>query len=165
MKKPIFILLSVLCLVSCDFMLKDTHDDEKNTNTLSDKKVVLGTDKDKNGCVTSAGYRWSKITEECIRPVEEGFRLNTIDQIEGESDVTSAFIIFEEDGDRAELFLPNNTESQLLKKESKNGPYKNNRWSLQSQKGYRLKRDGQLIYVGAAAVQENQVTGDYKEES
>jgi len=165
MKKPVLILLSALCLVSCDYIMKKRDAQSQNANTVSDKKVVLGTDKDKNGCVTSAGYRWSKITEECIRPVEEGFRLNTIDQIEGESDVISAFIIFEEDGDRAELFLPNNIESQLLKKQSKDGRYKNSHWSLESQKGYKLKRDGKLIYVGAAAVQENQVTGDYKEES
>ena len=165
MKKPVFILLSALCFISCDFIIKKHDKEPQSSKTASDKNVVLGTDKDKNGCVTSAGYRWSKITEECIRPVEEGFRLNTVDQVEGESDVNSAFIIFEQDGNRAELFLPNNTESELLKKDTENGPYKNKHWQLQSQKGYKLKKDGKLIYVGAAAIQENQITGDYKEES
>jgi len=165
MKKPILILLSALCMVSCDFIIKKHDSEPQSSQAASDKNVMLGTDKDKNGCVTSAGYRWSKINEECIRPVEEGFRLNSINQIEGESDVNSAFVIFEEDGNRAELFLPNNTESELLKKDSKNGPYKNKHWSLQSQKGYKLKKNGMLIYVGAAAIQENQITGDYKEES
>ena len=164
MKKPVLILLSAMFLMSCDFIMKK-HDIEPGEADKTEKKIVLGTDKDKNGCVISAGYCWSKISKECIRPVEEGFRLNTIDDVEDESDVTSAFIIFEENTNRAELFLPENSESQLLEKDSKNGPYKNKHWSLQSQNGYKLKKDGKLIYVGAAAIQEGQVTGDYKEES
>ena len=163
MKKTVLILISALCMASCDFVVKSR--DDAGTQAKTDKKVVLGNDKDKNGCVASAGYRWSQLRQECIRPVEEAYRLNTIQQLQDESDTTSAFVIFEENGNRAELFLPDNTASVLLKREAKNSPYKNAHWSLQSQNGYKLKKDGVLIYAGAAAQQEGQVTGDYKEES
>ncbi|MXN92422.1 hypothetical protein GR160_14430 [Flavobacterium sp. Sd200] len=130
----------------------------------SNKNVVLGNDKDENGCVTSAGYRWSVLKEECIRPVEECYRLNSIEQLESESDLKSAYVIFEEDGDRAELFLPNSTKSVMLKKESKNGAYKDAHWSLFAQNGYKLSKDGKTMFAGAEAVQQGQITGDYSED-
>lgn len=164
MKKQVLLIAAACCcFISCDFILKN-HDDTKEEAKTA-KKVVVGNDKDEMGCVTSAGYRWCDLSKECIRPIEEGYRLNSIEQLQGENSQQSVFVIFEENGNRAELFFPNQTRSLMLKKETKGGPYKNAHWSLQSQNGYKLKKDGQLLYAGAAAVQEGQVTGDYKEES
>lgn len=163
MKKPALLLLASISLfTSCDYIMKK-RDTGKVTNT-GVKNVVLGTDKDENGCVTSAGYRWSIIREECIRPVEVCYRLNKIDHLASESDIKSAFVAFEEDGDRAELFLPDNPKAIMLKKDSKNGPYKDAHWSLYAQNGYKLSKDGKDMYAGAAAVQEGQITGDYSED-
>lgn len=162
MKKPVLLLFASLSILSCDFIMKP-HDTEANEAAAS-KKVVLGTDKDENGCVASAGYRWSVIKDECIRPVEECYRLNSIEQLASESDVSSVYVAFEENGDRAELFLPGTTKSVLLKKEGKNAPYKDKNWILYSQNGYKLKKNGNLLYAGAAAVQEGQITGDDEQE-
>jgi len=163
MKKPALLFFATLCLISCDFIMKprDTSDNEASA---SSKKVVLGTDKDENGCVTSAGYRWSVIREECIRPVEECYRLNTIQALASESDSTSIYVAFEEEGDRAELFLPGSVKSVVLKQEAKKSPYKDKHWTLYSQNGYKLKKDGKILYAGAAAVQEGQITGDDQQE-
>ncbi|WP_051200250.1 hypothetical protein [Flavobacterium subsaxonicum] len=163
MKKLVLLFAAASCIVSCDFILKKTDDTQSETKT--GKKVVIGNDKDEMGCVTSAGYRWSYITKECIRPIEEGYRLNSIQQLAGESSQQSVFVVFEEDGDRAELYFPNQTHSIMLTRESKNGPFKDAHWQLQSLNGYKLKKDGLLLFAGAAAIQEGQVTGDYKEES
>ncbi len=157
------LLLSVagFFLLSCDFILKDRSDDE--TTVTTGKKVVLGTDKDKNGCVISAGYKWSQLRKECIRAFEEGYRLNSIDELEGESIVKSAFVIFEEDGDKAELFLPDAEKSVILEKSSKNGPYVNGAWTLHQQDSYKLQKGSQILYAGAK-IQEAQITGDDKPE-
>lgn len=155
--KKLLLLLALGCsMASCDYILKKREDKEAKVGT--NKNVVLGTDKDANGCVTSAGYRWSVLRDECIRPVEEGYRLNSIQQLKDEEDIASAFVLFEEDGDRAELFLPDGKPSVMLKKESDNGPYKAPHWNLALNKNYSLKKDGQLVYAGAQ-IEEGQITG------
>jgi hypothetical protein len=162
MKKLVLLSALGMLLFSCDYIFKDRKESEVDVKT---DKVVLGTDKDANGCVASAGYRWSELSKECVRVFEEGYRLNSIEELEGESTVKSAFVIFEENGgDRAELFLPDGSKSIMLKRDTKTGPYKNKQWTLQLQNGYRLIKGGQTMYAGAA-IEENQVTGDDKEES
>jgi len=158
MKKLLLLSAVGLFMSSCDLILKDRKDDEVEVST--DKKVVLGTDKDDKGCVTSAGYRWSQLEKDCIRAFEEGYRLNSIDALKEESTAQSAFVIFEEASDRAELFLPGATTSILLKKEGKD--YRNGSWHLQADKGYSLKKSGQVLYAGAA-IEEQQITGDDKQ--
>jgi len=162
MKKILFLSLIGLSLSSCDFIMKDRSDDETRLNT--EEKVVLGTDKDEKGCVTSAGYRWSVLREECIRAFEEGYRLNPIEKLEDESTAKSAYVLFEEEGNRAELFLPDSTNSLILKKEDGKGNFKGGEWELHSKKGYILQKNGQVLYAGAE-IQEGQITGDDKQES
>lgn len=161
MKKLIYISALAFCLFSCEGILKDRKDDE--VEVKANKNVVLGTDKDANGCVTSAGYRWSLLKKECIRVFEEGYRLNSIDELKGESITKSAFVVFEESGDKAELFLPDGSDSIILTREKEGAPYKGNDWSLELQNKYSLKKDGQLLYAGAQIL-EGQITGDDRQE-
>lgn len=160
MKKYIFLAAAACCLFSCDYIMKK---DDKKAKGSEDEKVVIGNDKDDKGCVISAGYRWSMLKDDCIRPLEEGYRLNTTDQVAGESTYKSAFVTFDEEKETAELFLPDTRNSKLLKKD-KNGTYADKQYKLSLNGGYRLHKNGQLLYVGAA-VQEGQVTGDDKQES
>lgn len=162
MKKLLLLAVIGMSLVSCDQILKDRKDDDVEVDT--NKNVVLGTNKDANGCVTSAGYRWSLLRKECIRAVEEGYRLNTIDSLKGESIAHSAFVVFDDEGDKAELFLPDNKKSILLTRAKKGAPYKDAHWTLQQNKSYSLKKDGQLFYAGAE-IEEGQITGDDDEQS
>ncbi|SFQ40629.1 hypothetical protein SAMN05444144_10456 [Flavobacterium akiainvivens] len=147
-------------LFSCDYILKPKDKD----STAKTPQVVTGTDTDKDdkGCVISAGYRWSQLKEDCIRPIEEGYRLNSIEQVEGESTYKSAFVTFDEDKEKAELFLPNVRTSAILKKD-KNGVYSDGKWVLSVNEKYSLHKNGALLFQGAA-VQEGQVTGDDKAE-
>ena len=103
MKKLVLLSVIAVLSLSCDFVFKDRKDNE--TEVKADKKVVLGTVRDEHGCVSTAGYKWSQLTKECIRPFEIGYRLNSIEKLEGDSAVKSAFVVFEESGDKAELYL------------------------------------------------------------
>lgn len=161
MKKTVAVLVAVLSLVSCDYILKKQ---EPTANGIPEDTVVAGGEMDKNGCAASAGYRWSVIKNDCFRPVEEAYRLNPSEKVEDESPVKSAFVIFDEDHKKAELFLPDTADSILLVKEGEN-VFKAKGWSLHSDNGYTLKKSGQLLYEGAEPVKEGQVTGDENEES
>ncbi len=156
MKKLFLLLLSVSVLTSCDFMLKKR--DKEGTEVKADKKVMLGNDKDDNGCVLSAGYRWSVIRNECTRVFEEGYRLNSINNIKEEDGYDSAFIIFEENGNKAELFLPDSHKSILLEREKEGKPYLGHGWKLLQDKGYTLSKNSEILYA-AAGIEENQIIG------
>jgi hypothetical protein len=155
-------LLALFLTASCDMILKD-KEDSRNEIKPSDK-VVVGNDKDPNGCVTSAGYRWSQLRKDCIRAFEEGYRLNLIDDLEEDGADQSAFALFDEGGEKAELFLPGQTGSVMLTKEGgSRNLYTNGKWEMQQGKGYTLKHNGRLMYVGAPTI-EKMVTGSDKEE-
>ncbi|MFP9113329.1 hypothetical protein ACLI1A_05270 [Flavobacterium sp. RHBU_3] len=164
MKKPLLLFAACFSLVSCDYILKKQDDTAKTVQTDTTKVMGTETETDKNGCVISAGYRWSVLKNDCIRPVEDAYRLNSVEKVEDESAVKSAFVVFDEEKENAELYLPDTQTSVILKKKTDN-VYIYGAWSLHSDKGYSLKHNGVLLYVGAEPVQEGQVTGDENPES
>ncbi|AXG74615.1 hypothetical protein DVK85_10360 [Flavobacterium arcticum] len=162
MKKLFPLAVMMFFFVSCEQILKNPKNEDAVEKT--NKKVVLGNDKDANGCVTSAGYRWSSIRNKCIRIFEEGYRLNAITELKSEGTAKSAFVIFEEKGNRAELYLPNTTSSILLEREKEGNHYQNTTWSLQLNDGYSLLKNGEPQYAGAT-IEEKQITGSDKQEN
>ncbi|MEW5675926.1 hypothetical protein ABGT15_06395 [Flavobacterium enshiense] len=167
MKKTLFIVFTLsFLLTSCDFMLKD-HSKEDVTNS-GDDKVVLGADKDENGCVASAGYMWSELRKNCIRVFEEGYRLAPFNnqaeanEEDNEQETLNAYVIFNEDKDTAELFLPNEKESVLL--ENEGTTYGKGEWKLETSKGYVLKKGNEIQYVSAIAQEKKFVGSDQAEQ-
>lgn len=161
MKSVLSIILTAILFTSCDLILKDHSKDEI---LMEPKPVILGTDKDEKGCVTSAGYVWSQTKNTCIRVFEEGFRLtpyhspaDTID-VDGEQATLNAYVIFNEEKSVAELFLPDTKNSILLKRENESDPYIKDDWTLDAKKGYVLKKGSQIEYVSAVAI-EKKITG------
>lgn len=69
-----------------------------------------GGDKDKHGCIGSAGYTWSEVQKDCIRLFEKGIRVEAVDSN------NSAFIVFSKDSTLAEVFLPLEMKSKVLKR-------------------------------------------------
>ncbi len=149
-------------LVSCDYILKKRED----SVVVPREETVAGSEaeKDKNGCVPSAGYHWSILRNNCIRPSEEGYRLNSIEKVEDDTDVKSAFVLFSEKGEDAEVYLPDTEGSMVLHKVAEN-VFKNHHWTLHADKGFSLKYNGKIYYVGARPVEEGQITGDENEQS
>jgi hypothetical protein len=155
-KKIIFAFLVVGCFVSCKWT--EENEQEKKGSVHNAKDVVLGGDKDKDGCLASAGYTWSKINKECIR-VFTGMQLLPVDPSVSQDDaVFAAYILFDKTANTAELFLPNQDESEILKRESKVKPWTNETWQLIPLNGFQLKKEGKLMYKGDGQIG-NKVSG------
>lgn len=83
-----------------------------NAKNSTSNLPEIGAAKDENGCLTSAGYTWSKVKEECIRPWEGGITLNVTDT--STTFETAAFVLIDSTKQKAELFLKEADESILL---------------------------------------------------
>ena len=143
MKKIIVLVVLFLGFTSCNYFTNNEEESKKEVK----KDLVLGGDKDENGCLASAGYTRSKLNKECVRAFS-GIQLMPTDHKEG--DVTlCAYVLFDESGDKAEIFLPSGKESSIiLERSGKNKPWVLDDWQLIPLNGYQLKKAGQLIYAG-----------------
>jgi len=156
LKKIIVSFFIFSSLISCKWIEKDEgKTNEKETNA---KDVVVGGDKDEDGCLASAGYTWSKLNKECIR-VFTGIQLLPVDKLKDQDDaVYATYLLFDESGDNAELFLPNEDDSVILKRESEGKPWTNGDWELIPYKGYVLKKAGKLLFAGDGEIG-NKISG------
>lgn len=144
-------------VVSCKW--NDQEEEHKSDAANNAKDVVIGGDKDKDGCLASAGYTWSKLNKECVR-VFSGLQLLPVDKTSGEEDdaVFAAYVLFDDSGDNAELFLPNEDESVLVKRSAEGKPWTNGEWELAPYKGYVLKKAGKVLFAGDGQIG-NKVSG------
>jgi len=110
------------------------------------KDNKVGADRDKHGCIGSAGYVYSVIKNDCIRVFEASIQLNEVD-VKGNSKSIAA-IIFSEDKSKAEVFLPGYTNGQILTKESRKygQSWSNKELILLPKKGFQLFKDKKLIF-------------------
>lgn len=91
---------SVLFFISCKQNFK--------VQEQQDKSVLIGGERDEHGCLSSAGYIWSEVCQDCIRLFEKGINLKSID---GKS---SAYIVLAPDSLRAELFFSDKDKPEIL---------------------------------------------------
>lgn len=107
---------------------------------------TVGSDRDKHGCIPSAGYTFSILKNDCIRLFEEKIKLDEVNP--QKSHTTFAAVIFSKDNKKAEVFLPDLKESQILVKTRTKGQssWKKGNLVLSKKNGYTLKRNGLLIY-------------------
>lgn len=157
LKKSILTIVALTFFLSCKW--NDEEQNKKNDTITNAKDVVIGGDKDKDGCLASAGYTWSKLNKECVR-VFSGIQLLPADKIKASEDeaVLAAYLLFDESATNAEVFLPNEEESILLKRESEGKPWVNGDWQLIPYKGFVLKKAGKLLFVGDGEIG-NRVSG------
>ena len=94
----------------------------------TEEAVIPGSDKDEHGCVGSAGYVWSEVKKDCIRPFEDNATYAT-------------YIVFAADSVQAELYTPESEGSILLeradnqwKNDTISVSCKNGQWSISKQK-------------------------------
>ena len=80
----------------------------------SDKNSArTGADRDEHGCIASAGYQWSEVRQDCIRPFEEGVKLISVAPVDSGA-VYAAYMVFSADSSQVELFLPEKEEAEVL---------------------------------------------------
>ena len=98
-------------VVTDGILLDDTaivyHSGKYKTGMEAQKIVVVpgrrnmvGGDRDKHGCIGSAGYQWSEVQQDCIRVFEKGIRMKAVDGSQ------SAFIVFSPDSTQLQCLFP-----------------------------------------------------------
>lgn len=77
-----------------------------------EEEIMVGGDRDKHGCIGSAGYQWSEVQQDCIRVFEKGIRMKAVDGSQ------SAFIVFSPDSTQVELFFSSGDKNEILDRRS-----------------------------------------------
>lgn len=144
MKKLRFAFL-LLLVMSCQKKMDKAVAKHDSIRTAQDSIAAM--DKDEHGCLISAGYVWSVVGNECVK-VYSGVPLNPIELPANTDETKCVYVLFSENGKKAELFLPDSTDSVILK-EFKPKKWSNQKWYLafNGQK-YDLSKEGNLMYTG-----------------
>ncbi len=158
MKKFILYLLLPFLLVSCDYILKQKSDGITLKDTLPELGIAVL--KDTNGCIKEPGFKWSKIKKECIRVVNEGYRINPINDLDNLESSKSGYVLLSEDALAAEVFLQELPQSIYLTRKYKDQIFKEKKYSLSIPDGYSLYCNDSLIYKAAKTAVKPIVTSD-----
>src|SRR6476620_9199403 len=121
MKKIITIILIATVVSSCKYIDSNEENEEVLSKTTTKDSSVVN-DKDENGCLASAGYVWSKVNKECVKGFS-GIQLNPMNKPDNEDETLSAYVMFNEDGSKAEIFLPKDTASIVLARSAEGEPW------------------------------------------
>lgn len=126
MKKILFAISVLSFLTAC------------TVNKTSDKQLV-GNDKDKNNCIGSAGYQWSELEKKCLRPFEEGIKLNAVN-----NSTYAAYLIKKHN--KIELFSIETSPSLIMEKQTENS-WQNGDWKVEFLNGtYTVTNKNILLY-------------------
>ncbi len=119
MKKVWLLSAAVLMLTACGARKSDGQATETADR---EAEQCVGGQKDEHGCLPAAGETWSELRGTCLQVFNEGIRLNPIEVKEGEA-VISAFVLFNDDRTKAEIFFPADRPNVILDK-STDGVYR-----------------------------------------
>ena len=133
--------------VSCKPEASETLKEVNAKPNVTRDSTMVGADKDKNGCLGSAGYTWSKVNKECVQ-VFSGIGLEPTVKSGADEAVFYSYIFFSEDGNLAELFLPGNEDSIILSRTEKPNPWVFEDYKLVAKNGYQLEKAGKIIFSG-----------------
>ena len=105
----------LLCsLLACTSLMFSCNSSSKESAKEETNKPLVGNDRDDHGCIASAGYQWSELLKDCIRPWEKGVKLS----IASDSTSTSAaYLVFNSDSSQVEVFLPKKEDRPILNRE------------------------------------------------
>ena len=147
MKKISLLLIASILVLSCKLTDQDNIDSEDENLPLAAKDSSVVNDKDEHGCLATAGYIWSKMNKECVKGYT-GIQLNPAEKPENEDETLSAFVLFSEDLDQAEVFFPNDANSLVLTRLAEGKPWVFEDWQLVPWKGYVLKKGADIKFSG-----------------
>ncbi|WP_435138228.1 hypothetical protein [Formosa sp. A9] len=140
--KHLLLIGMLLFVTSCN------QNSNKTPKAISSPKSTdqpVGGQKDAHGCLTAAGETWSALLQDCVKVFAVGIRLNPTTPDPNNSAVLSAFIIFNPEHTKAELFLPVENKTPKLLELTKSEEFKNNNFTFDNNSGT-LYNNGKLIY-------------------
>lgn len=114
------------------FLLACGNTPKESPTSMNDNSIVGG-QTDAHGCLASAGESWSELRQTCLQIFEAGVRLNPVDVKENEA-VISAFVLFNEDKSKVEVFTPNNGQA-ILEKSAQGDSYENTTFKYDDKEG------------------------------
>lgn len=147
MKKLFFIIGTFAIVISC--RPKDTATAAEVNVTVKDS-TIAGADQDEHGCLASAGFTWSKMYKDCVR-MFTGLQLNPVGASQTDDETLCAYVLFSEDKNKAEVFLPNE-ESLILTRSKEGQPWIFQEYQLVPWKGYILKKGETNLFAGDGEV-------------
>lgn len=163
MKKISTLLFVFLVMASCKLSNNEEEIDVSEKTGATVKDSIAANDKDENGCLASAGYVWSKVNKECVKGFS-GIQLNPMDKPDNEDETLSAYVMFNENGNMAEVFLPKDTTSIVLMRDGEGKPWIFKEWQLVPWKGYVLKKGGQNMFAGDGEMGKKVTASDTEEQ-
>ncbi|MEN4760939.1 hypothetical protein ABEG63_11445 [Chryseobacterium sp. C39-AII1] len=112
----------------------------------------VGGDRDVHGCISSAGYTYSQLRNDCVRVFEQKIKLNEVKSDKSYTSMTA--VIFNKSMSKAEIFIPDgNAKSIILERQGKGKIWKSGSHVKESyvlvpykKKGYQIKKDDVVIY-------------------
>ncbi len=128
-KKIVVYSLSLITLAACSNNRKISNK-ATDAGTKTEVSPIIGGEKDEHGCIAAAGATWSELRQDCVQVFNVAQRLNPIEVKEGNA-VISAFVLFNDDKSRLELFLPDIEKTVILNRSEAN-IYQNNIYRFDS---------------------------------
>ena len=116
---------------------------EKDSSTVAADAPKTGADKDEHGCMASAGYTWSVLKNECIRSFDQ---IKLMPQDTSGTYTSAAFLLFNADKSKAELFLPGKKEGVVINRINESNTWKKDDLEIYMEKGYIIKQAGKIVY-------------------
>ncbi len=160
MKKITTLLILLILISSCKWIDQNNDDTEENPKVAAAvKDSTMVNDKDENGCLASAGYVWSKVNKECVKGFS-GIQLNPTGKQNNQDETLSAYVLFNEDASKAEVFLPKDTASIVLIRDADDKPWVLKDWQLVSSKGYILKKGTVTMFSGDGEIGKKEIETD-----
>lgn len=85
----IFLVFSSCCGPKCK---------KPDNKEVEETATIVGADQDEHGCKASAGYQWSELRKECVRPFELPMSILSPDK------TTQTGVLFSADSSQVEIF-------------------------------------------------------------
>ncbi len=144
MKKYFAIVCTLIIWVGCKPQAKTVQLElSKKDDNVKKSGLLLGGDRDEQGCIGTTGYTWSVLYNDCIRQWRIGIELVNAS---GSKKTTQGYVVFNHDNTKAELFLSNVDTNYIIIKTNDNWvgfDYTLNK----TDKGFKLLYQGKVVYL------------------
>lgn len=123
----------LMAMIACSNSSKTPGESTEN-QVKADTPRAIGGQKDEHGCNPATGATWSELKQDCIQVFNVGTRLNPVGPKEGEA-VISAFVLYNDDKSKAELFLAQPETANVILNKAEGGVYQGNRYKYDTKEG------------------------------